>query len=117
MRIDFIWGQRMTKSTIVFFCALLGFFSLPLSGCGGKGEEKGNGSAGDDRYGGTLVVGISGDIDGLNPVVATSVGASNVMGQIYMSLATMNKQMDFEPDVAESWEFSDDHLELTYHLR
>lgn len=107
----------MTGGKRFIFFVLLGFMSLFLAGCGRKKEGEGNSSAEDDQYGGTLVVGISGDIDGLNPVVATSVGASNVMGQIYMSLATMNENMEFEPDLAESWEFSRDHLELTYHLR
>ena len=96
---------------------LLAVTAILLWSCGEKGEEKGQGSVGDGRYGGTLVVGISGDIDGLNPVVATSAGASNVMGQLYMSLARMNEQMEFEPDLATSWEFSEDRLELTYHLR
>ncbi len=105
----------MNRVKITVLLLMLALLSLSLGGCGSEREEEG--TVDGDRYGGTLVVGISGDIDSLNPVVGTSVGGSNVMGQIYMSLATMNEDMEFEPDLATSWEFSEDHLELTYHLR
>jgi peptide/nickel transport system substrate-binding protein len=107
----------MTQIRFFIFYTLLGLLCFFLSGCGGKKESKVESSLGDERNGGTLVVGISGDIDSLNPVVGTSVGGTNVMSQIYMSLATMNEHTEFEPDLAESWEFSEDHLELTYHLK
>jgi peptide/nickel transport system substrate-binding protein len=101
----------------LFLCLLTVSICLPWCGCGEQQDRQQADPSGDDRYGGTLVVGITGDIDGLNPVVATSVGASNVMGQLYMSLARMNEQMEFEPELATGWEFSEDHLELTYSLR
>jgi peptide/nickel transport system substrate-binding protein len=116
LRINVLRGElMMNRVKITVLLLMLAFLSLSLGGCGGEREEQG--AVDGDRYGGTLVVGISGDIDSLNPVVGTSVGGSNVMGQIYMSLATMNEDMEFEPDLATSWEFSEDHLELTYYLR
>jgi peptide/nickel transport system substrate-binding protein len=103
--------------TVIAVCWLLSGCFLLGWGCSGEQQQPESESVEGDRYGGTLVVGISGDVDGLNPVVATSAGASNVMSQLYLSLARMNEHMEFKPQLATSWEFSQDHLELTYHLR
>lgn len=110
-------GISITAGRMAAVCGVIGLCLLLGWSCSGERQDPEAESEAGGRYGGTLVVGIAGDIDGLNPVVATSAGASNIMGQLYLSLARMNEKMEFEPQLAESWEFSEDHLELTYHLR
>ena len=67
--------------------------------------------------GGTLVVGRIGDADSLNPITSTSTAASDVIEQLFLKLTHTNPDFSHGPQLANSWEFSDDHLELTFHLR
>jgi len=90
-----------------------------LLACGGKGdrEETLLETAG-DRYGGTLVVGLIGDVDALNPLISSTRGASDIEGMIFLTLTEINPDLDsYSPSLAKSWEFSEDHLRLTFHLR
>ena len=105
-------GSWFTRPLIV--CLLL----LLLAGCGGEKRQESQGSTGDDRYGGTLVVGLIGDVDALNPLVSSTRGASDVEGMLFLTLTDINPDLDtYGPALAKSWEFSEDHLKLTFHLR
>ncbi len=86
----------------------------------GPGAE---GAPGEPVRGGTLVVGSIADLEGVNELtVASSRVFSNVGFQLFLHL--LEERPDFEehpptfaPSLAESYEFSDDHLQLTFHLR
>ena len=75
------------------------------------------------RRGGTVVIGGTADIDTVNELLDTgSRMFHDVAYQMFLHL--MDEQPDFadqpptfEPELAESWEWSDDHLDLTFHLR
>lgn len=67
--------------------------------------------------GDTLVVGTIGDADALNPLVSTTRGASDVEGLLFLGLTRTNPDFSHAPLLAKSWEFSPDHLELTFKLR
>ena len=69
------------------------------------------------RYGGTLVIGVSNDVDSFNPLFNETASAQEITHLLLLGLADLNESSEFEPELAESWEFSDDHLSLTYHLR
>jgi peptide/nickel transport system substrate-binding protein len=91
---------------------------LLLVSCGGQKEQRADQALPDDRYGGTLVVGIIGDVDALNPLVSSTRGASDVEGMLFLTLTEINEDLDsYGPSLAKSWEFSPDHLRLTFHLR
>ncbi|KPL19554.1 MAG: hypothetical protein AMJ92_02560 [candidate division Zixibacteria bacterium SM23_81] len=86
--------------------------------CGEKKEQSADRSNPDDRYGGTLVVGGIGDVDALNPLVSSTRNASDVEGMLFLTLTEINPDLDsYSPSLAKSWEFSEDHLRLTFHLR
>jgi len=86
--------------------------------CGEKGEQKTSQWPPDDRYGGTLVVGEIGDVDALNPLISSTRNASDVEGMLFLTLTEINTDLDsYSPSLAKSWEFSSDHLRLTFHLR
>lgn len=54
----------------------------------------------------------------LNPITSSDAYASNIQGYIYESLIRRNpKTLELEPELAESWEISEDHLQYTFHLK
>ena len=70
----------------------------------------------------TVVIGVQSDIQSWNPFLAEDAFSEEVLRLIYPTLAV--EQVDyqqhppsFEPSLADSWEFSDDGLSLTFHLR
>jgi peptide/nickel transport system substrate-binding protein len=67
---------------------------------------------------GTLVVGEISDFEGLNPMSTTDAHARDVYNLLFLSLLEENPDfLTFTPRLAESWEFSADRLDLTFHLR
>ncbi len=86
-----------------------------LSGCGPSstpasrpGEGKGN----------VLVGCLSAEMEHLNPLTATDAYASYINGQIFDTLIERDPQtLEPIPNLAESWEISEDHLQYTFTLR
>jgi len=71
--------------------------------------------------GGTVVIGLLADAQNWNPYVVEDLDTEHVLALIYPSLAI--EQTDyhrhppsFEPSLAESWTWSEDHLVLTIEL-
>ncbi len=67
--------------------------------------------------GDTLVIGAIGDVDSLNDLISTTGGGDQMISLLFLSLGRLNPDYSSAPGLAESWEFSEDHLELTFHLR
>jgi peptide/nickel transport system substrate-binding protein len=67
--------------------------------------------------GGTLVVGITSDVNQMFPWKATQFQAISVLGNIYDSLTGLDENLDVVPAIAESWDVSDDGLTVTFHIR
>lgn len=68
--------------------------------------------------GGTVVIGLSGDIDSLNELTAADSDALQIIkDMLFMSLTRLDENLQFTPYLATSWEFSDDHQAITFHLR
>ena len=91
-----------------------------LSGCGrdveGKLEELSVGAEA-PAYGDTFIQASIGDIGGLIPSLTSDVPSSEVGGLIYDGLVRHDKDLKVVGAMAESWTFSPDCLELTFHLR
>ncbi len=66
--------------------------------------------------GGTLVVGIKGDASTLLPVTAVGVTSQQVYSLLFLTLTTTNPDFSHGPGLAKSWEFSEDQLQITFHL-
>ena len=65
-----------------------------------------------------LVVTILGDPKTFNSVIATDGTSADVGSMIFAGLVTQNPLTGrIEPELAESWEISDDNLEILYTLR
>ena len=67
--------------------------------------------------GGTLVVGITSDVNQMFPWKATQFQAISVLGNIYDSLTALDQNLDVVPAIAESWTVSDDGLTVTFDIR
>ena len=97
---------------------------LILSGCsgGGGGQTLVSGSdqvAEEDRYGGTLTVGIGVPIvsDLLDPHRSASPGNSRIQRSLFDSLVVELPNHEYGPWLARRWEISDDGLTYTFYLR
>ncbi len=95
--------------------------SLCLDGCG-TGAESEPPSSGSTGEGGTAIVAIGDDIRGINPLTATSETTREIHDQLFLRL--FEEQADygehppsFEPELAESFDWSKDGKELTLTLR
>jgi peptide/nickel transport system substrate-binding protein len=100
-------GMKFSRCLVVVAAAFL------VVGCSPQGPE-----APSD----TVVIGTLTDIASWNPYLAEDASDDEILQLIYPSLAV--EQVDYQqhppsfaPSLAESWEWSDDHLVLTFHLR
>ena len=80
-----------------------------VSGCSKKEQAE---------RGGPLVVGEINDYESLNPMGTTDAHARDVYQLLFLLLLDEHPDfLTFGPRLAESWEFSPDSLQLTFHLR
>jgi len=95
-------AQRLLIS--VFLAAAM----LAAVGTIGAGQE----------YGGTLIVALSDEVTQLDPhFTSQQAHAEMIARNIYNGLLKTNAAWEVQPDLAESWEVSDDGLTWTFHLR
>ena len=74
-------------------------------------------SAQSPTTGGTLVVGITSDVNQMFPWKATQFQAIAVLGNIYGTLTELDQDLNVVPGLAETWDVSEDGLTVTLHLR
>ncbi len=67
--------------------------------------------------GGTLVVAISSDPGGLNPAITTSGGTHTASELMFNGLVELDADGQPQPELAESWEITDDGATYTFTLR
>jgi peptide/nickel transport system substrate-binding protein len=71
----------------------------------------------DDRRGGILRVGLGGSAENFDPHHQTTFESIWANGMMYSRVVRINADMEIEPDLATSWETSDDGLEWYFELR
>jgi peptide/nickel transport system substrate-binding protein len=67
--------------------------------------------------GGTVVVGRTGDIDNLDPHLATAFQTIDALELVYDTLFELDSELTIQPGLATDWEYSADGTELTLTLR
>jgi peptide/nickel transport system substrate-binding protein len=99
--------------------AVLWAAATSAAGCGGGGaarEALPEPEA--PTPGGTCVIGIFSDYDGLNEFVSTDANATDCMeSMLYVPLLRWNARLELEGRLARSWEFSEDRRTITMQLR
>jgi peptide/nickel transport system substrate-binding protein len=91
-------------------CAILVTLFLPMAH--GQGD-----SVGEPVRGGTLIFAIGGDPQTLNPAITTNVEALAVSCKMFNGLVWVDRDFVAQPELAESWDISEDGLTYTFHLR
>jgi peptide/nickel transport system substrate-binding protein len=115
-RLGAVEGRNRARTWLAVLLAA----GLILGGCADDSPDSGAGPAGDRTgpvTGGTAVVALSSDPDGLNPLVYTSVSAGLVFAEIHDGLTEMGDDLSYHPRIASGWDISPDGLSVTYHLR
>jgi peptide/nickel transport system substrate-binding protein len=69
------------------------------------------------KSGGTLRVAWEADVAGLDPRLSPGAQAGYVMGNLFNSLVTIDAELNYVPDLAESWEIREDGKVYVFHLR
>jgi peptide/nickel transport system substrate-binding protein len=94
---------------------------LALGGCGSEADSAVDRTAGQSAakpaYGDTFIDALTGNISGLIPNILTDSSSFEVGSLIYSGLVTRDKDLNIIGELAESWEFSRDCLDLTFRLR
>ena len=69
------------------------------------------------KPGGTLRVAWEADVPGLDPHLSPGIQAWHVQGSLFNSLLTIDAQLNYVPDLAESWDVLEDGKVYVFHLR
>ena len=91
---------------------------LALSACGSP-EQRAPApeEVGDPVDGGTVVIGVIAEPDNLLDATSTTRVATDIIQQMFASLTQLAPDLEsYEPDLAQSWEVSEDGLSVTFHL-
>jgi len=81
--------------------------ALALTGCGGSSSTSGS----------ALKVGWTSEPDTLNPLTSYSTESMQIDGLVYEPLLAYDTNLEESPRLAEGYEYSNDGLVATYHLR
>jgi peptide/nickel transport system substrate-binding protein len=66
---------------------------------------------------GKLILPLGGEPSILNPILSSDSASSAVEGTIFSGMVRINERLEVVPDLASSWDVSDDGLTWTFHLR
>ena len=109
------------KRIVAMLVTLLLASSIALSGCSSDtnngSAEKGTALPLSPVDGGTIRVGITQDIDSLDPHLARSAGTREVLFNVFEGLVKPNASGELVPAVASSYDMSEDAKLYTFTLR
>ncbi len=109
----------------IFSKLILGwvFMLFMAAGCGTEDSSLAEGEAqkivqnAEPTPGGMVVIALSGDPDGLNPLIRRSAEGGQVIAEILDTLSELEVGLVQVPRIAGSWDLAPDSLSITYHLR
>ena len=68
-------------------------------------------------FGGTLINAMTGEPSNLIAMIAGDSASSAIAGNIFNSLIKYDENLDYAPELAESWEISNDQKTITFKLK
>src|SRR2546423_560711 len=81
---------------------------LFLSACGGSGGSTGGATNGTPKAGGTLKVAQETEINSLDPNTSGLVVEREIYYNMYDSLLGIDAKLNFVPELATAWKYTDD---------
>lgn len=112
------------RKRFTLFMLMILVVTIALYGCGGKKDETeeentptSEVSSKSPVNGGEIVVGISQDLDSLDPHKAVAAGTKEVLFNVFEGLVKPDKDGNLVPAVAKDYELSDDGKTYTFYLR
>ncbi len=110
---------------ILYLLGIIIGFTLILAACGGNDKNdngtenagKSDGSSGEPKQGGDLVIASTGSPTMFNPLYTSDTTSGVVEDMIYNGLTNTAPDGEKIPDLAEDWEYNDDETVLTFYLR
>lgn len=91
--------------------------AVALSACSPSGSASGTKSGSANGSGSTFVVARTGDIDKLDPQLATAFQTEETLGLIYSTLVKTDANGQIQADLATKWDTSTDGKTVTFTLR
>jgi peptide/nickel transport system substrate-binding protein len=104
--------MKMKKTLLIFTALVLVWFC-----CTDQNSTARKNYPEKPSYGGELIIGVSGDIDTFNPLYVRSALGQDIIHLLLLGLADLDDEGNFTPEIASSWEHSEDYRSLTYYLR
>ncbi len=101
----------------IFFVLLLALTMTLVCACGKGTSKKGNSSTGATSDGGSVIVGITNDMDSLDPHKAVAAGTREVLYNIFEGLVKADENGVMQPAVASEYSISEDATTYTFTLR
>lgn len=107
----------ITLNKVVAFSLLV--IAALFAGCTNPGKPEGTFSPaeGGKQYGGIYRVNENGELSLLDPVRINDVTSGHAASNIYDKLITFDADLNLQPQIANSWDVSEDGRTFTYHLR
>ncbi|MDD5090769.1 MAG: peptide-binding protein [Candidatus Wallbacteria bacterium] len=118
------------------FILALAFFGLLFSGCSGnkiqpqnsgeplqpaivksQGQTPGDDFALSPAYGDTIIESSMSDAVIINPLLNPDTSSGRIIGLVFNGLVRTNENLEFVPDLAETWEVLSQGLHLRFHLK
>ena len=109
----------MNKKKRVFGFTLVLLLSTLITACGSKNhkEQVNTNEPTKISYGGSIIVGITNDLDSLDPHKAVAAGTREVLFNMFEGLVKPNSNGELIPAVAQDYKISEDGLTYTFTLR
>ena len=105
----------MKKSLALFLVIAL---VLPIAvGCAPKIENPAVGTQAPSAASGLLTIGITEPSGNFNPLYYSSTYDGNVVDLVFDRLISRNFEGEYEPNVAESWEFTNENKSILFKLK
>jgi oligopeptide transport system substrate-binding protein len=106
---------------LLLVAALLAVLALGVAGCGGDDDDAAPGDTGEAQEEPAaeqiITIAWGAEPPSLDPGLATDTTSSNVIGNIMDPLVVLDENLEPQPNLAESWEVSEDSTTVTYTLR
>lgn len=106
--------KKLKKFLAIVLCVLMAMMALAACGSGGSSSPDSESAGGSDE----LIIAINNDVQALDPMKCWQVAAYHTYWTVYERLISYDESTgEYKPELAESWEVSEDGMEYIFHLR